>query len=145
MRKWGLKSKSSSPKNSQLCCVMMTKHIFEVCYMFLKPCFYMVIIHSQIVERLVSDIIKLQWSLPKRTLREADNPSTTDKPRGTELTCHEYNNSSKSPRSGQFSTTDRSHVPNVSVIRRLHCISFNHWPSSSSLVKFNDSMVNPYI
>ena len=35
----------------------------------------------------------IQWSLPKRTLREADNPSTTDKPRGTELTCHEYNNS----------------------------------------------------
>ena len=27
--------------------------------MFLKPCFYMVIIHSQVVERLVSDIIKL--------------------------------------------------------------------------------------
>ena len=26
-----------------------------------------------------------------------------------------------SPRSGQFSTTDRSHVTNVSVIRRLHC------------------------
>ena len=37
--------------------------------------------------------IRIQWSLPKRTLREADNPSTTDKPRGTELTCHEYNNS----------------------------------------------------
>ena len=27
--------------------------------MFLKPCFYMIIIHSQVVERLVSDIIKL--------------------------------------------------------------------------------------
>ena len=27
--------------------------------MFLKPCFCMVIIHSQVVERLVSDIIKL--------------------------------------------------------------------------------------
>ena len=27
--------------------------------MFLKPCFYMVIIHSQVVERLVSGIIKL--------------------------------------------------------------------------------------
>ena len=50
--------------------------------MFLKPCFYMVIIHSQVVERLVSDII---------------------------------------------------------------AISFNHWPSSSSLVKFHDSVVNPYI
>ena len=36
---------------------------------------------------------QIQWSLPKRTLREADNPSTTDKPCGTELTCHEYNNS----------------------------------------------------
>ena len=31
----------------------------------------------------------------------------------------------QSPRSGQFSTTDRSHVPNVSVIRRLHYIVIN--------------------
>ena len=37
------------------------------------------------------DLRYIQWSLPKRTLREADNPSTTNKPRGTELTCHEYN------------------------------------------------------
>ena len=27
--------------------------------MFLKPCFYMFILHSQVVERLVSEIIKL--------------------------------------------------------------------------------------
>ena len=31
--------------------------------MFLKPCFYMVIVHSQVCERLVSDIIEL-YHLP---------------------------------------------------------------------------------
>ena len=36
----------------------------------------------------------------------------------------------QSPRSGQFYTTDRSHVPDLSVIRRLRCIPILVWIST---------------
>ena len=49
MRKEDLKSRIFCPKISQLCCVMVTKHIFSVLYIHFISYFYMVIIHLYVV------------------------------------------------------------------------------------------------
>ena len=49
VRKEDLKIRIFLPKNSQLCCVMVTKHIFAVLYMHFISHFYMVIIHLYVV------------------------------------------------------------------------------------------------
>ena len=66
---------------------------------------------------------QIQWSLPKRTSREADNPlQRTDLVARIELRSVLLMDK-QSPRSGHLSTTDKSPVPDVSVIQRLHCIT----------------------
>ena len=46
VRKEHLKIRKCYPKNSQICCVIMTKQIFRVWYMYFIPCFYSAIIHT---------------------------------------------------------------------------------------------------
>ena len=47
MQKEDLKSRIFCPKISQLCCVMVTKHIFSVLYIHFISYFYMVIIQAR--------------------------------------------------------------------------------------------------
>ena len=54
--KRGLEKQDFFPKNNQLCCVMMTKHIFSVLYMHYISYFYMVIIHLYVVLLMLEEI-----------------------------------------------------------------------------------------
>ena len=56
MRKEDLKIEIFSANNSQLCCVMMTKHIFSVLSMHFISYFYMVIIHLYVVLTMLEEI-----------------------------------------------------------------------------------------
>ena len=56
MRKEDLKSRIFCPKNNQLCCVMMTKHIFSVSYMHFVSYFYMVIIYFYVALLMLKEI-----------------------------------------------------------------------------------------
>ena len=44
--KRGLENHDFCPKIGQICYVMMTEHIFEVWFICIIPCFFLVIIHS---------------------------------------------------------------------------------------------------
>ena len=59
--KRGLKSGIFCPKNSQYCCVMVTKHIFAVLYMYFISYFYMVIIHLYVVLPMLEEIYAINF------------------------------------------------------------------------------------
>ena len=59
MRKDDLKSRVSFAKHDQLCCAMMTKHIFEVGIVFFLSCFYMVLIDYEGYSGIVYEILSI--------------------------------------------------------------------------------------
>ena len=86
----------------------MTKHIFEVRFMFLNPCFYMVIEEER---RKSLIFVALRLNCTYKNNQITLNTQNTYRIENCKI--------------GPFTLTDR--------------------PSSSSLVKFHDSMFNPYI